>query len=73
MVATQIDARSVKDGRIGVKDKQVLEAMSRTLRHEFVPTHLKSRAYFDSPLPIGYDQTISQPYIVAYMTESLKL
>ena len=73
MVAPQIDARSVKDGRIGVKDKQVLEAMRSTPRHEFVPTHLKSRAHFDSPLPIGYDQTISQPYTVAYMTESLEL
>ena len=49
MVAPQIDARSVKDGRIGVKDKQVLEAMRSTPRHEFVPTHLKSRAHFDSP------------------------
>jgi len=47
--------------------------MRSTPRHEFVPTHLKSRAHFDSPLPIGYDQTISQSYIVAYMTESLEL
>jgi protein-L-isoaspartate(D-aspartate) O-methyltransferase len=72
MVATQLDARTVKDGRIGVKDERVLEAMRKVPRHEFVPDHQKPRAYADSPLPIGYDQTISQPYIVAYMTELLK-
>ena len=71
MVKRQIDAESITDGRIGIKNKSVLEAMRRVLRHEFVPAHLKSRAYIDMPLPIGYDQTISQPYIVAYMTEML--
>ncbi|MCZ6676966.1 MAG: protein-L-isoaspartate(D-aspartate) O-methyltransferase [Candidatus Poribacteria bacterium] len=73
MVKTQIDWRTVTDGRIGVKDQQILEVMRRIPRHEFVPDKRKSQAYFDSPLPIGYDQTISQPYIVAYMTELLKL
>ncbi len=71
MVATQIDWHNVK-GRIGVRNELVLEAMRRVPRHEFVPDKLKSQAYADSPLPIGYDQTISQPYIVAYMTEMLK-
>ena len=71
MVKHQIDAEGITDGRIGVKNKSVLEAMRRVLRHEFVPVHLKSQAYVDMPLPIGYDQTISQPYIVAYMTELL--
>lgn len=72
MVATQIDQRGVRDGRIGVKDDRVLEAMRRVPRHEFVRDVDKPRAYSDQPLPIGYDQTISQPYIVAYMTELLK-
>ena len=71
MVKTQIDAQGITDGRIGVKNKSVLDAMRRVLRHEFVPDRLKSQAYVDMPLPIGYDQTISQPYIVAYMTELL--
>lgn len=71
MVKRQIDAESITDGRIGIKNRSVLEAMRRVLRHEFVPAPLKSRAYIDMPLPIGYDQTISQPYIVAYMTELL--
>ena len=71
MVKTQIDAQGITDGRIGVKNRSVLDAMRRVLRHEFVPDRLKSQAYVDMPLPIGYDQTISQPYIVAYMTELL--
>ena len=71
MVRTQIDAQGITDGRIGVKNKSVLDAMRRVHRHEFVPDRLKSQAYVDMPLPIGYDQTISQPYIVAYMTELL--
>ena len=71
MVKTQIDAQGITDGRTGVKNKSVLEAMRRVLRHEFVPDRYKSQAYVDMPLPIGYDQTISQPYIVAYMTELL--
>ena len=66
MVESQIQRR-------GVKDQNVLQAMRKVPRHEFVPDHLKKYAYADEPLPIGEDQTISQPYIVAYMTEQLKL
>lgn len=53
----------------GIRDDRVLEAMRRVPRHEFVPPDLRDRAYEDSPLPIGHDQTISQPYIVALMTQ----
>lgn len=60
-------------GRKGIKDKAVLEAMRTVRRHEFVPPNLLRQAYADHPLPIGHGQTISQPYIVAYMTEMLKL
>ncbi|MGZ3595602.1 MAG: protein-L-isoaspartate(D-aspartate) O-methyltransferase [Syntrophales bacterium] len=65
----------VKDQIIerGVKDRSVLEAMMAVPRHKFVPDNYLSRAYDDSPVPIGYGQTISQPYIVAYMTEILDL
>ena len=59
--------------RRGVTDQEVLEAMEQVPRHEFVPDNLKSQAYADHPLPIGYGQTISQPYIVALMTELLEL
>lgn len=65
MVQTQIAAR-------GIKDKNVLVAMRKVPRHEYVPQNLRREAYRDSPLPIGYGQTISQPYIVALMTELLK-
>jgi protein-L-isoaspartate(D-aspartate) O-methyltransferase len=57
----------------GISDTRVLESMRRVPRHLFVPDHLRDVAYIDSPLPIGEDQTISQPYIVALMTESLGL
>jgi protein-L-isoaspartate(D-aspartate) O-methyltransferase len=57
----------------GVTDQEVLEAMERVPRHEFVPSEYHSQAYADRPLPIGYGQTISQPYIVALMTELLQL
>jgi len=66
MVAEQIEARKVKDRR-------VLEAMEKVPRHEFVPEKYRPFAYEDSPLPIGEGQTISQPYIVALMTECLNL
>ncbi|MBI4876699.1 MAG: protein-L-isoaspartate(D-aspartate) O-methyltransferase [Acidobacteria bacterium] len=56
----------------GVGDARVLAAMRATPRHLFVPAELRSRAYDDYPLPIGADQTISQPYIVAYMSELLR-
>lgn len=66
MVREQIEAA-------GVKDAKVLAAMRKVPRHEFVPTPWKGRAYEDRPLPIGENQTISQPYIVAFMTEQLAL
>jgi protein-L-isoaspartate(D-aspartate) O-methyltransferase len=66
MVAEQIAAR-------GVRDMTVLQALRTVPRHEFVPEELRGAAYRDSPLPIGHDQTISQPYIVALMTEALAL
>jgi len=59
--------------RRGVTDRDVLDAMLSVPRHLFVPGKSMFRAYNDSPLPIGYGQTISQPYIVAYMTEILSL
>ena len=57
----------------GIRNKAVLEAMSRVPRHKFVPAPLVHRAYENRPLPIGRDQTISQPFIVAYMTEAAAL
>lgn len=56
----------------GVRDPAVLAAMRSVPRHEFVPPEYIDLAYDDRPLPIGYDQTISQPYIVAYMTAALE-
>ncbi len=53
----------------GIKDKNVLAAMKSVPRHLFVPKNLINRAYEDNPLPIGLNQTISQPFVVAYMTE----
>jgi protein-L-isoaspartate(D-aspartate) O-methyltransferase len=55
----------------GIHDERVLAAMSKVPREEFVPADERAAAYTDNPLPIGYDQTISQPYIVAFMTEQL--
>jgi protein-L-isoaspartate(D-aspartate) O-methyltransferase len=66
MVDRQIAAR-------GVSDPRVLAAMRKVLRHRFIPSHLWDQAYGDYPLPIGEDQTISQPYIVALMTEMLEI
>lgn len=65
--------RMVKDQILlrGVTNTRVLEAIRRVPRHLFVPSHLRYSAYTDQPLPIGQGQTISQPYIVAYMTECL--
>jgi len=59
--------------RRGVTDLEVLAAMERVPRHEFVPEEFRAQSYADRPLPIGYGQTISQPYIVALMTELLQL
>ena len=61
------------DGRRRVKDRAVLDAMRAVPRHAFVPEDVRRLAYADSPLPIGHGQTISQPYIVALMTELLEL
>ena len=57
----------------GLDESNILKAMQDVPRHWFVPSNQQSRAYLDSPLPIGFDQTISQPYIVAYMTHVLDL
>jgi protein-L-isoaspartate(D-aspartate) O-methyltransferase len=57
----------------GVRDPRVLEAMSRVPRERFVPEHLRAHAYDDAPLPIGAGQTISQPFIVAFMVAALEL
>jgi len=56
----------------GIKDERVLAAMAKVPREEFIPVDGRANAYEDGPLPIGYDQTISQPYIVAFMTEQLR-
>lgn len=56
----------------GVRGEIALRAMETVPRHEFVPREHRDRAYFDSPLPIGYGQTISQPFIVAFMTDMLE-
>lgn len=56
----------------GVKDKAVLEAMESVPRHLFIPEAVRFSSYYDQPVPIGYGQTISQPYIVAFMTELLQ-
>ena len=66
MVNDQIKAR-------GISDKKVIEAMIKVPRHLFVPDPYQGNAYEDIPLPIGLEQTISQPYIVAFMTEALTL
>lgn len=66
MVRDQIEAR-------GVRDPRVLAAMRKVARHLFVPSDEQAYAYSDSPLPIGYRQTISQPFIVAFMSEALEL
>jgi protein-L-isoaspartate(D-aspartate) O-methyltransferase len=66
LVKLQLKAR-------GIKDQHVLKAMALVPRHLFVPQGLQELAYEDSPLPIGYEQTISQPYIVALMCEAAKL
>jgi protein-L-isoaspartate(D-aspartate) O-methyltransferase len=66
MVREQLQAR-------GIRDVRVLDAMRRVPRHRFVPAELARLAYSDRPLPIGRGQTISQPYVVAFMAEALRL
>jgi len=56
----------------GIKEERVLAAMAKVPREEFIPVDVRVDAYEDGPLPIGYDQTISQPYVVAFMTEQLR-
>jgi protein-L-isoaspartate(D-aspartate) O-methyltransferase len=56
----------------GITNSRVLAAMGKVPRHEFVPEAMRSQAYTDSPLPIGHGQTISQPFIVAFMTQQLR-
>lgn len=72
-VLAEARARMVRDQIVarGVADPRVLEAMRRVPRHEFIPADRRGEAYQDWPLPIGYGQTISQPYIVAFMTAAL--
>ena len=66
MVATQLRDR-------GISDARVLAAMSRVPREKFIPVEYRARAYEDHPLPIGEEQTISQPYVVAIMLEALAI
>lgn len=66
MVKDQIEAR-------GVRNEKILDAMRKVPRHLFIPWNMRAYAYHDEPLPIGEGQTISQPYIVAYMSEVLRL
>ena len=66
MVEQQLKTRDINDNK-------VLDVMGKIKRHKFVPNQLKNNAYDDNPLPIGYGQTISQPYIVALMTQSLEV
>jgi protein-L-isoaspartate(D-aspartate) O-methyltransferase len=66
MIAEQIRAR-------GIRDPLVLSALTRVRRERFIPAERRAEAYDDRPVPIGYGQTISQPYIVAYMTEALRV
>ena len=66
MVRDQLSCR-------GIANARVLAVMDRVPRHEFVPEKIRSQSYEDGPLPIGYGQTISQPYIVGFMTELLDL
>jgi len=66
MVAQQIERR-------GIRDQRLLEAMRHVPRHLFVPERFQATAYEDSPVPLGFDQTVSQPYIVAFMLDALQL
>jgi protein-L-isoaspartate(D-aspartate) O-methyltransferase len=66
MVEQQLRARDIKDAR-------VLAAMERVPRHRFVPESVRAEAYNDHPVPIGHGQTISQPYIVGFMSEALEI
>jgi len=67
---TMVDSQLAKRG---ISDKNVLNALKTVPRHEFISFRYSSMAYMDGPLPIGQGQTISQPYIIGYMTEALKV
>ena len=67
---TMVDSQLAKRG---IFDKKVLNAIKTVPRHEFISFQYSSMAYMDGPLPIGQGQTISQPYIIGYMTEALKV
>ena len=69
--ARMVTEQLIAPGR-GITNNRVIQVMGRVPRHEFLPENLRLQAYSDSPLPIGYDQTISQPFIVAFMTEQLQ-
>ena len=72
----ELQSLGVRDSRQAARrdfDSAVIDAMDRTPRHEFVPEDLRRLAYANRPLPIGYGQTISQPYVVAWMTDALRL
>ena len=72
----QAERHAMVEGQImarGVRDPAVIQAMRQVPRHQFVTESEQEYSYEDRPLPIGYAQTISQPYIVAFMTEALKL
>jgi len=62
---------TLKSPRYGITNERILDVMAEVPRHELVPESSRRQAYADSPLPIGHGQTISQPYIVAFMTEQL--
>ena len=66
MIKNQLQSR-------GINNEGVLKVMRSVERHKFVPENYQDRAYSDGPLPIGYGQTISQPYIVAFMTDQLQV
>ncbi|RLG71669.1 MAG: protein-L-isoaspartate O-methyltransferase [Methanobacteriota archaeon] len=72
---SQEKLRMIQEDLMGrdITDKKVLEAMAKVPRHLFVPKKYRNQAYADHPLPIGYGQTISQPYVVALMTQALEL
>ena len=57
----------------GIKDERILEAFLKVPRHEFVPMKYRSAAYTDNPIPIGYEQTVSQPYVVAHMIQEVNV
>ncbi len=75
MINYRLEREQLVDGlyRRGIRDKRVLDALRQLKRHIFLPSNLRGRAYEDTPLPIGENQTISQPFMVAKMTELLEL